>query len=80
MTITAKRFGRIDVWPRYRDARLADTDESKYVGRCVVWPTIAQAIDAPDDSGGNVLRLGENLQLTDRIWCCAGWPEENGPG
>ena len=79
MTITAKRFGRIDVWPRYRDARLADTDESKYVGRCVVWPTIAQAIDAPDDSGGNVLRLGENLQLTDRIWCCAGWPEENGP-
>lgn len=37
--VTARRIGKIDVWPDYTTARAADTEGSKYIARLVVWPT-----------------------------------------
>jgi hypothetical protein len=53
MTITAKNIGRINVWPTYRIAREADTEESKFVGQLTVWQTNEEALaNTTHEEGG----------------------------
>lgn len=54
MTITAKNIGRINVWPTYRIAREADTEESKFTGQLTVWQTNEEALanTSHEEEGG----------------------------
>lgn len=66
--VTARRIGKIDVWPDYTTARAADTEASGVVGRLTVWRSneLAQEnIEYPLEGGSdNILQLnGINLQL-----------------
>lgn len=52
---TAKNIGRIDVWPDWRTAAAADTEESKVIQKLTVWGTTARAranLDHEDEGGG----------------------------
>lgn len=67
MTITAKRAGRIDVWPSYEIAEQADIEASKFLRRMTIWPTSRQARENAEFDGGGALLLedGGHLLLED---------------